>query len=211
MTTTLILLRHAATAANLERPARLQGRRLDLPLAPLGIRQAELTRNLLAMRPFNRIIASPLRRAMQTAEIIAFPRRRAIETVAELIECDVGHWEGMSWEDIHRQDREAYLRFHQNPAAHGYPGGESFSDVAQRVVPFFSKLVEDSAGQTLLVVSHHLVNRVYLANLLGLPPEKARLVKLDNCGISVVVHHGTHTQVVTLNAAFHLQGLGAAA
>ena len=61
----------------------------------------------------------------------------------------------------------------------------------------------------MLVVAHHIVNRTYLAALLGLPPSQARLVKLDNCGISVVVREGEETTVNTLNAAFHLQGVAA--
>ena len=60
-------------------------------------------------------------------------------------------------------------------------------------------------GQSILVVGHHVVNRTYLASLLGLPPAQARRVTLDNCGISVVVRRGGQTSVATLNAAFHLQ------
>ena len=50
MPTTLYLVRHGATAANLLRPARLQGR-ADPPLAPVGVRQADATRDLLATIP----------------------------------------------------------------------------------------------------------------------------------------------------------------
>jgi broad specificity phosphatase PhoE len=61
----------------------------------------------------------------------------------------------------------------------------------------------------MLVVAHHIVNRTYLAGLLGLTPDHARQVSLDNCGISVVVNDGQETSVSTLNAAFHLQGVAA--
>jgi len=60
-----------------------------------------------------------------------------------------------------------------------------------------------------LIVAHHVVNRTYLAGLLGLTCDQARQVKLDNCGISVVVRDQDGTTVDTLNAAFHLQGLAA--
>ena len=66
MRTILYLLRHGATEANLAKPARLQGRRLDPPLAKLGVRQAEATRDFLAIRPIDQCYSSPLRRAMQT-------------------------------------------------------------------------------------------------------------------------------------------------
>ena len=64
-------------------------------------------------------------------------------------------------------------------------------------------------GESVLVVAHHVVNRTYLAGLLGLAPGQARGVVLDNCGISVVVRAGGATAVATLNAAFHLQGVAA--
>src|SRR5690349_8268948 len=65
MRTTLYLLRHAATAANLAHPAILQGCRLDPPLAPLGVRQAMATRDFLAVRPVDACYTSPLIRARE--------------------------------------------------------------------------------------------------------------------------------------------------
>ena len=65
MRTVLYLLRHGATEANLARPARLQGRRHNPPLARVGVRQAELTRDFLAVRPIDHCFSSPLLRAAQ--------------------------------------------------------------------------------------------------------------------------------------------------
>jgi broad specificity phosphatase PhoE len=59
------------------------------------------------------------------------------------------------------------------------------------------------------VVGHHVVNRTYLASLMGLGPDQARQVTLDNCGISVVECDGETITVTTLNAAFHLHNLAA--
>jgi broad specificity phosphatase PhoE len=70
-------------------------------------------------------------------------------------------------------------------------------------------LLQTHGGETLVVVAHHIVNRTYLAGVLGLSPDQARQVTLDNCGISVVVRQGRETSVTTLNAAFHLQGVAA--
>ena len=78
-----------------------------------------------------------------------------------------------------------------------------------RVYPALEELMRIHASRSVLVVAHHVVNRTYLAKLLGLTPGQARQVILDNCGISVVVRNGEETQVSTLNAAFHLQGVAA--
>jgi phosphoserine phosphatase len=211
MATTLYLIRHGATEANLARPYRLQGARIDPPLAPLGVRQAELTRDALIIRPITQVFSSPLRRALETARIIAEPRSLPVATGDVLIECDVGRWEGLTYEQIRHQDADAYRRFIDDPGRHPYPEGETFSQVAERVRPLLDRLLEEHDGQSLVVVGHHVVNRVYLAGLLGLSPSQARQVKLDNCGISVVVRDDGRMHVATLNATLHLLGTNAAA
>jgi broad specificity phosphatase PhoE len=207
--TVLYLIRHGATEANLACPARLQGRRQDPPLARLGVRQAEATRDFLAIRPVDHCYCSPLLRAVQTAAIVAAPHGLEPRPVEDLTECDIGRWEGLDWQTIHSLDPDDYQRFHANPAQFGYPGGESFRDVHDRVAPFLDDLLRRHEGAAVLVVGHHVVNRTYLAGLLGLPPGQARQVKLDNCGISVVLRQDGSTTVTTLNAAFHLQGVAA--
>ena len=207
--TTLYLVRHGATEANLARPARIQGRRHNPPLARLGVRQAEATRDFLAPRPIDRCYCSPLLRAVQTAAIVAAPHGLSPEPVEALTECDVGRWEGLDWQTVRYLDAEAHERFHADPAAFGYPGGESFADVHRRVSVALEELLIRHAGETILVVAHHVVNRTYLASLLGLGPGQARKVSLDNCGISVVVREAGRSTVSTLNAAFHLHGLAA--
>jgi broad specificity phosphatase PhoE len=207
--TVLYLIRHGATEANLARPPRIQGRRHNPPLARLGVRQAEATRDLLAIRPIDHCYTSPLLRAAQTAAIVAAPHGLTPEPLEALTECDVGRWEGLDWPAVRAQDAEDYRRFHADPGAFGYPGGESLRAVHERVAPALEKVLARHAGSSVLVVAHHAVNRTYLAGLLGLTPGQARQVTLDNCGVSVVVRRAGQTAVATLNASFHLQGVAA--
>lgn len=211
MKTVLYLLRHGATEANLAEPYRLQGRKHNPPLARVGVRQAEATRDFLAIRPIDHCYCSPLLRAFQTAAIIAAPHGLSPEPVESLTECDVGRWEGLDWQAIRYLDAESYWKFHSDPAANGYPGGESFQQVFDRAAPSLEALLAKHEGRSILVVAHHIVNRTYLAGLLGLPISKAKQVSLDNCGISMVVRDEKGTAVTTVNAMFHLQGLSAAA
>jgi broad specificity phosphatase PhoE len=209
MKTVLYLVRHGATEANLAQPPRLQGCRHNAPLSRVGIRQAEATRDFLAVRSIDHCYCSPLLRAVQTATIVAAPHGLAAQILPALTECDVGRWEGLDWQSIRYLDAEAYQRFMNNPAEFGYPGGESFADVYRRAAPALEELLQAHAGQSILIVSHNVVNRTYLAGVLGLTVSQARQVILDNCGISVVVREGEKTRVNTLNAAFHLQGVAA--
>jgi alpha-ribazole phosphatase/probable phosphoglycerate mutase len=115
----------------------------------------------------------------------------------------------MDWQSIRYLDAEGYMRFMNDPATHGYPGGETFADVYHRAAPALDELLRIHRGDGILVVGHHVVNRTYLASLMGLGPDQARQVTLDNCGISVVVCEGDAISVSTLNAAFHLRNLAA--
>jgi broad specificity phosphatase PhoE len=207
--TVLYLIRHGATEANLARPYRLQGRRHDPPLARLGVRQAEATRDFLAVRPVDHCYTSPLLRAVQTAHVVAAPHGLTPTPLEALTECDVGRWEGLDWQAIRAADPEGCRLFHDDPSEFAYPGGESFRMVHDRAAPAIEALLERHAGEAVLVVAHHIVNRTYLSGLLGLPLRLAKQVVLDNCGISVVVRAGGVTTVSTINAAFHLQGVAA--
>ena len=206
-TACLILIRHGATEANVVRPYRLQGRGSDFPLCELGVKQAEAARDFLAARCLERVYSSPLKRALQTANLLAEPHRAAVETVEALTECDVGRWEGRDWETIRAGAPAHYERFLANPYVCGYLGGESFADVRARVVPCFEELLDRAAGKTIAVVSHHVVNRVYLAHLLGVAEGRARNIRQDNGGISVIRRRGGQTRVITLNITDHLNGL----
>lgn len=209
MKTTMYLIRHAATEANLAQPARLQGCHHNPPLARLGVRQAELTRDFLALRPIDHCYCSPMLRAVQTASIIAAPHGLAPLPLDGLVECDLGSWEGLDWPTVRYLDADGYRRFKDSPRNFGYPGGESLDDAEARVTATLEDLFARHAGHAILVVAHHDVTRLYLAGLLGMTAEQARQLHLDNCGISMVTRDDTGTAVSTLNASFHLQGAAA--
>lgn len=207
--TTMYLVRHGATEANLALPARLQGRKHNPPLARMGVRQAEATRDFLAGHSIQHCYCSPLLRAMQTAAIVAAPHGLSLQPLDELTECDVGRWEGLDWQTIRFLDAENYHRYMADPARNGYPGGESFGEVHERSAPVLNELLYRHPGQSILVVGHNVVHRTYLAVLMGMTPSLARQVILDNCGVSVVERVGDEIRVSTLNAACHLQNLAA--
>ncbi len=205
MMTTLYLLRHGATRANLARPYWLQGQGRDEPLIPQGIRQAEQARDQLSQRPITAVYSSPMLRAAATAHIIAAPHELEVQLRDQLKEGDVGRWEGRTWEEIQSSEPEAFKAFHDDPGQHGYPGGENFRQVAERVVPLIKQIIHDHPSQQVVIVSHQIVTRVFIGYLLELPARRVRQIKLANGGISVVSCTAEKMQLVTLNAALHLE------
>ncbi len=177
---------------------------MDIPLAPIGIEQAQATRDFLASSKLQHCYCSPLQRAVETATILCAPHGLTPRIDQELTECDVGRWEGLDWETIRSRDSEAHRKFMECPGEYGYPDGESFGDVERRATAAMQQIISRHPGQSILVVSHRVVNRVYLASLLGMAPNEARRVNVDNCSVSLIEHSGGKTRLLTLNAVFHL-------
>lgn len=205
----LVLVRHGATSANISQPYWLQGKGRDEPLAALGREQAEQVRDLLRRWPVAAVVSSPLRRAVETAEIVAAGHRLPVRVIDRLHEGDVGRWEGRTWEEIRATEPEDYERFVAAPEVHGYPGGENFRQVLDRVWPVLLALFEDYPGQTIVVVGHQITHRAFLGEVLGLSARRARRLKMNNGGVSVVRRDGEQQPFVqTLNYTGHLEGWG---
>jgi broad specificity phosphatase PhoE len=200
----MYLLRHGATANNLAQPPVLQGRKQNPGLSPEGQRQAEAAAGALADRSIAAVYSSPMVRAVETAEYFARDRALTPQTVDALIEVDVGRWEGRDWNEIAASEPDAYRQFMEDPAAHGYSGGESLGEVSERVLPAMSSLLDAHPGEAIIVIAHNVVNRVYLAELLHLPTSQARSIAQANCGINVIRRRDKSDNVVTLNSVLHL-------
>src|SRR5262245_22159353 len=109
--TAVFLIRHGSTALNRQAPYRLQGRRLDPELDDAGAEQARRAGAALADRPIIAAFSSPLLRARQTAAAIAGPHGLEVTVVPELIEADLGRWEGLTWAEAAALDPAHYRRF----------------------------------------------------------------------------------------------------
>ena len=208
--TRLYLIRHGATEANRARPYRLQGRGTDLPLDEVGRSQARRASEVLVSAGVRLAVvySSPLRRAMETARLVAEPHGLEPCPVALLTEADVGRWESLTWDEVRAREPELHDRFHADPGRVPYPEGESFADVAVRVVPVMADLALKHPGEVIAVVAHNVVNRAYLAELLGVPIERARALRQSNGGINVIDYHEDgRVEVFSVNGALHLEGL----
>ena len=200
----IYLVRHGATDANQQQPYILQGRGIDKPLNREGQRQAQAVGRFLTRYPLAGVYASPLVRAVQTAQAIAAPHGLGVAAIADLCECHVGQWEGMNWDAIMREFPDAYHAFIANPAEVPYLGGESYADVLSRAKPVLHELAQQHRGESIAVVAHNVVNRVFVASLLGLDLCKAKELRQANCCVNVIRFEADVATLVTMNADFHL-------
>jgi broad specificity phosphatase PhoE len=202
--TWLYLVRHGATEANERLPYILQGDAMDLPLSSAGERQAEAAAAFLKAFPIRNVYSSNMLRARQTAAPIARELRVAPATVSELHECNVGLWEGLDWQTIRERYPDEHRRFAEDPAETPYLGGESYGDVLRRTKPVIERLLDAHAGRRIAIVAHNVVNRAFLAHLLGLDLRLAPKIAQANGCVNLIRRHAGENQLVTLNAQFHV-------
>ena len=134
---TIVLTRHGSTPRS--DPEQHLGQRIDIALSEAGRSAASALGRRLAGIPFDRVIASPLRRTTETASLVV--PGRAFETDPRIMEMDYGRWEGLTYEEIDARDAEMRRRWEAEPDCRAYPGGESGNDVARRVRSFLGDLL----------------------------------------------------------------------
>ncbi|WP_280356775.1 histidine phosphatase family protein [Nocardia otitidiscaviarum] len=203
--TTLLLLRHGETALTPQR--RFSGSGGDPALSDAGRRQAEAAaRSLAAREPVHAVVSSPLRRCLETAEVLA--RRLDLRILVEprLREADFGDWEGRTFAEV-RADRPdelaAWLR-----SRTAVPGrtGETLAAVAERVRTARDALLARYPGQTVLVVSHVAPLRTLIRLALGAPPASLFRMELAAASLSAVAYYGNgNASVQLLNDTSHLR------
>jgi broad specificity phosphatase PhoE len=202
--TWLYLVRHGATEANERVPYILQGNAIDMPLSAAGEVQARDVAVFLGQFPITRVYSSHLVRARQTADAIALKRKIVTQLIDDLHECNVGLWEGLDWQTIRERYPDEHRRFVENTAETPYLGGESYGDVLRRVLPVIERLCDAHKGESIAVIAHNVVNRALLAHLLGLGLERAPKIAQANGAVNLIRRQGAKSELVTLNAVFHL-------
>lgn len=203
----LFLVRHGSTEANERHPFVLQGCEMDGSLTELGRRQAASLAWFLEATRFSAVYSSPMQRAVETASIVSAHRDCEIVPVPALRECSVGQWEGLSWDQIRERSPVECERFLADPANEPHPGGESYRDLLSRVGPAIDDLLDRHRGENVLVVAHNMVNRVYLAGLLGVELRHARRIRQMNCCVNVIQRDSKVTDAITINSVWHLDDL----
>jgi broad specificity phosphatase PhoE len=146
-------LRHGLTELN--RDKRIGGRLLDVPLLGEGIRQAEEARAAFAGTPLDAVIASPLRRAIHTAEIVTGWPRESIMTDELCTERSFGRMDGLTRAQVETQFPDVrYLQIGHVGYSLNPPEGEPFPALQARARQFLHRLLDGNRGRRVLVSSH---------------------------------------------------------
>jgi broad specificity phosphatase PhoE len=161
----------------------------DLALTPGGEEQAGALAARLKNLSFNHVFSSPLRRAQRTCELAGFADRATIDQ--ELVEWDYGHYEGQTLAQIHRERPEWEL------FRDGSPGGESVSQITERVDRVVSRL-RSLQGKILVFSSGHVL-RVLAARWIDGPTALGRHLVLDPACVCILGYdHGGVDHIIRL-------------
>jgi broad specificity phosphatase PhoE len=162
----LWLIRHGQTDWNLE--GRYQGQ-ADPPLNATGRAQARGLLETLSGGPFAAVYSSDLRRARDTAEVVARHVGLLVRVDPRLREVGLGRWEGMLFSDIKVEYAEAWQARQSDPLGARPPGGEALVEVAARAWAAADDMVAAHPGAEVIVVAHGLTLAAIRVRALGLP------------------------------------------
>lgn len=202
--TRIILVRHGQTEWN--RIERFRGR-IDVPLNTTGVWQANQTGQWISQRwKVTAVYASPLGRAMATAEAIARLCNRPVQPHEGLIDLNFGDWQGKTPAEVQEQWPELYAAWIAQPATVRLPGGESLEDLRLRTNRLLAEIIECHPQETVALVGHTDVNRSILLNILGLPTNQIWQLRQSNCAINLIDWLEGKFILVSMNETGHLNG-----
>ncbi len=173
----LVFVRHGQTDAN--RNGVLLGR-LDPPLNDAGREQAAVVAARVALLAPARIVASPLVRAMETAEIVGVACGLSVDVDARLIEVDYGEYDGLPLAGL---PSDLVWKW-RHDAEFAPPGGESLASVGKRMGEFTSEVLDSLAEGPMVAVSHVSPIKAAVLWALGLPELYAWRLRLDNASLT---------------------------
>lgn len=169
--TRLYFIRHGKTEWNLE--SRYQGAGGDSPLLSESYHEMALLAAHLHDVPFQHIYASPIKRARITAEIIGqhLKSHPTISLLSRLEEFNLGKMEGMKFATVEKQYPQEFENFRNHPDLYDPAkiGGESFSDVINRMTPAITRIVKNNPDKNVMIVSHGAALNAEINYLLGTP------------------------------------------
>jgi broad specificity phosphatase PhoE len=163
------LARHGETDWN--RDNRFQGH-ADPPLNDAGREQAVALAASLAGERLAAVYSSPLRRAVETAELVAARHGLEPTPVDELREVDVGSWQGLTRSEIEARFPEQFRRW--VAFGQGWEDGETYEEMGVRVVRALSELSARHDGERVVALTHGGPIRAAIAAASGISHSEAR-------------------------------------
>ena len=194
----LLLARHGQSVWNEIR--KFQGA-TDVELSAVGRAQAAALGRAVRGYRVAAAYVSPMRRALETAEITLRGTGIPVVPLPELREFSLGEWEGRTVDEIRRREGDPYLAWLRAPQNCAPPGAEPLEEVCRRVLVAVDRIVgAHPNGDDVLVVAHGGVISVYACHLLACSFNSLWRLRVDNGSLTIV----KPPRLVSINDTAHL-------
>ena len=200
---TLLLVRHSKTEGE---ENRYYGH-IDVSLSQEGAEQAEMLRDRLTSQNLNVVYSSDLKRALDTADIIAGAHKLKVMPCSDLRELDFGELAGMTFNEIQERYHGAIKLLSGEDLDMSAPGGESLRQMSIRIKRFVAGVEKQPRERTVLVVAHDGSLKVLLCTLLGIGLEHWWQFRLQPASLTVVETYAEGSVLCRLNDTSHLGGV----
>ncbi len=197
--TVLVLVRHGVTpTTGKELPEAGPGP----SLTGTGREQAERAGDHVSawrpsLPPLHAVYASPMRRAQETAAVVAAALHLEVTEAAGLADCDTGEWAGAKLADLSRKAEWPSVLHH--PSGFRFPGGEALAGMQARVVATVRALLERHVGQTVVAVSHADPIKSVLADAMGMHLDLFQRLVVGPASVSAISYSPTGPTVMFAN------------
>jgi probable phosphoglycerate mutase len=199
--TTVVLVRHGVTPHTVEK--RFSGglASANPGLSDEGRAQIRAVADWLGplAERVDAVVASPVRRTLESAEILADALGRTVEVEPGFAEMEFGVWDGLTFAEVgekYPDEMKAWL----GSLDLAPEGGESFRVVQQRVLDGLARLLEAHAGRTVVVVSHVTPIKTLVANAVDAPLEAVYRMELNPASVTVLSYFDDRASMRMYNA-----------
>ncbi len=210
MSTRVFLVRHGATTLSAE--DRFAGE-TDVELSAEGREQLHHLAARLAREPLAAVCASPMKRTLESARILAEPHGMSVLPVDAFREISHGRWEAKTRKEVEALWPDEYACWEADPYTFAPKGGETGLAVTARALPALVSLVTEHAGRAVLVVSHKATIRLLLSALIGFDPRtyRDRLDQSPACLNVLDFRSPSQARLTLFNDVSHYEHAGAQA
>ena len=174
-----------------------------IPMNDDGRREVARIVAMLAGRALRWIAASPVRRTIETAELIARGYDVEVARDERLTEWALGPWEGMRIEEIQKRFPDQWRTWREDPARLRLPEAETLEQVADRMERSCQAWME--RGGEGVIVSHQDPLQALLCRLIGMPLSKTRALDIRTGSVCVARRSRHGVTVESVNAGIALQ------
>jgi probable phosphomutase (TIGR03848 family) len=193
----LLLIRHGEN--EYVKTNKMAGQLPGVHLNERGQKQAQALGEALKNAPIKAIYASPLERAMETAAPIASAQKLQIIQEPDLMDADIGKWQGKSWKVL---GRTKVWKIVQNaPSRFRFPEGESFPEIQTRISSALERIIKkhNKSQDIIAVVFHADPIKLAVAHFLGLPLDHFQRLGCDTGSLTAIYASDSGATLVKLN------------